>query len=47
MVLIEMDALSGYQFDEEKVQNLVRSKIRKVDLQNSNTHLVLYLDEVR
>ena len=47
MVVVEIEALSGYQFDEEEVMKLTGlGKIRKVELQHSNTHLIVYFDEV-
>ena len=47
MVVVEIEALSGYQFDEEEVQKLIGSgKIRNVELHHSNTRLIMYFDEV-
>ena len=47
MVIVEIEALSGYQFDEEEIKKLTGSgKTRKVELQHSNSHLIVYFDEV-
>ena len=47
MVVVEVEALSGYQFDEQEVKKLTDSGIvRSVELQHANTRLIVYCDEV-
>lgn len=48
MAVVELEALSGYQVDPDEVQKLVDSSagLRKVEVENKDTKLVTYFDEV-
>ncbi|XP_055348314.1 CD109 antigen-like [Paramacrobiotus metropolitanus] len=49
MAVIEVNALSGYQFDEDEVRRLVQTghSLRKTELENKETKLNLYFDQLK
>ncbi|XP_055348331.1 CD109 antigen-like [Paramacrobiotus metropolitanus] len=48
MAVIEVNSLSGYQFDEDEVHRLVKtvSTLRKTEIENKETKLNLYFDQL-
>lgn len=48
MAVVELETLSGYQVDPDEVQKLVDSStaLRKVEVENKDTKLITYFDEV-
>lgn len=50
MAIVEVNLPSGYQFDEEQTNGLIKdpsTAISRVDVENESTTLQLYVDEVR
>ncbi|XP_055348319.1 CD109 antigen-like isoform X2 [Paramacrobiotus metropolitanus] len=48
MAVIEINTLSGYQFDEDEIRKLVKSvrTLRKTEIENKETKLNLYFDQL-
>ena len=48
VTMVEVDALSGYQFDEQEAYKLAESerKVGKVEVENKDTRLNIYCDQV-
>ncbi|XP_055342262.1 CD109 antigen-like [Paramacrobiotus metropolitanus] len=48
MAVVEVNALSGYQFDEEEIKKLPRTveALRKTEIDSQDTKIYLYFDEI-
>lgn len=49
MAVLELNTLSGYQVDQEEIQKLTKDRngIRKVEVEDKDTRVNIYFDEVR
>jgi uncharacterized membrane protein len=49
MAVLELNTLSGYQVDEEEMQKLMKGRdgIRKVEVEDKDTRVNIYFNEVR
>ena len=48
MAMMEIDSLSGYQFDQQQALNLLKSinTLKGIEVLNSESHLNLYFEQV-